>query len=568
MRIPFLVFKFFLVSSLLPGCLSLAAFSDSGGDEAGSAAALLPLLGLSSSGTSDLTSSSEAVMVSGTLRDSGSGEPLNGAEVVFGDASRSEGASLTRSVTNSSGRWAYEVDLPAGTEITLSAEIVYNDVVIGSFVIRIIVTADEVTFELVSFQGSIQLTITVVRPGNSAADITPPVAQLNVDGLSARNTFVARMNGQDFDDVTADEDLIFEFYVKEDIVDTLGGPGIEPEYVFVGPPTTPLGDHLFELKNLPYGKTLYLKMHVVDEAGNRFIAPGDSWFVTFPEDEYVLFMPESSVETGAYVPGAPRLAYGQNMARYGSQAVRGDAVFGKDKIVNISGQRSKYGVLWSDPVTLPLGWYPRSITYGEHKFVAVGDAGLRLIFDGNAYHSALISGGPDLNDIAYGGGVFVAVGDDGRRVRSEDGITWTHDQTAGAPAAADFASVTYGDGVFVAAGGAYTMRSTDGGQTWTDLIHQGSWTGAVAYGHGRFVLSMGDRTFVSTDGGKTWNDPGYDNLDRTYYGKMKFFGGRFILHQDGGRYGAYSTDGVTWYQLGSSWLGFEPAGIVFVDHQH
>jgi photosystem II stability/assembly factor-like uncharacterized protein len=86
-----------------------------------------------------------------------------------------------------------------------------------------------------------------------------------------------------------------------------------------------------------------------------------------------------------------------------------------------------------------------AITWGNGKFVAVGDGGIVVTSENGETWTRqnLIAGHPDLHAICYGNGKFVAVGDDGNYAYSVDGINWTKPgPIAGHP---NLRGIAYGD---------------------------------------------------------------------------------------------------------------------------
>lgn len=111
--------------------------------------------------------------------------------------------------------------------------------------------------------------------------------------------------------------------------------------------------------------------------------------------------------------------------------------------------------------------------------------------------------------------IAVAVGYGTRRVRSDDGVTWTDFVEVNPDGGDDndlLRGIGYGDGVFVAVGGGgagFSMRSTDG-ITWTDENHTlGSFVSDCVWLEGIYVIAGGNGLLArSTDGAVTWEDDG------------------------------------------------------------
>jgi hypothetical protein len=170
-------------------------------------------------------------------------------------------------------------------------------------------------------------------------------------------------------------------------------------------------------------------------------------------------------------------------------------------------------------------------------------------------------------DVTYGNGRFVAVGDWGMSVTSPDGVTWTV-RASGVPRA--LRGVTYGNGRFVAVGDGVILTSPDG-VTWTK---RGSGTYVlygVTYGNGRFVAVGGNGVILTSPDGVTWTmgASGTDDwLLAVTYGNGLFVAvGIRIGDRDGpGIAGAIltSADGVTW-TVRPSWRGNYLQGVNYVN---
>lgn len=155
-----------------------------------------------------------------------------------------------------------------------------------------------------------------------------------------------------------------------------------------------------------------------------------------------------------------------------------------------------------------------SATHGDGKFITVGkpDTGNNVIFysdDGKNWQSAnYTSDNFKLNSVTYGNGKFVAVGDNGAAYYSNDGINWDGPNIiTGTPT---LKSVTYGDGKFVAVGdnGAQgrAFYSLDG-INWiavgdvNPFLGGGNSLNSVTYGNGKFAaVGVGGTIYYSYDG--------------------------------------------------------------------
>jgi hypothetical protein len=159
-----------------------------------------------------------------------------------------------------------------------------------------------------------------------------------------------------------------------------------------------------------------------------------------------------------------------------------------------------------------------SITWGNNKFVAVGDDGkIATSSDGVAWTAVADSTFGDNSriwDIAWGNDKFIAVGETQKMATSSDGITWTSLENS-----FDHGGITWCNGKFVVVGYAGRMRFSSDGTTWTVVEIDGFGSNLndnirdITWGNDKFV-AVGD------------------------YGKM-----------------AYSTDGVVWTAVADSAFG-------------
>lgn len=132
-----------------------------------------------------------------------------------------------------------------------------------------------------------------------------------------------------------------------------------------------------------------------------------------------------------------------------------------------------------------------AVTYGNGKYVAVGDAGIIYVSTDRKVWSPRSSGtSQNLNSVAYGAGVFVAVGESNTRVVSNDGDTWS---TGTIAASFTPKSIVFGNSLFIASGfiGASDsgIYSSPDGTTWTQRLNSVG-TGGV------FSMSWSGTRFV------------------------------------------------------------------------
>ncbi|MCL4385688.1 MAG: hypothetical protein M1326_05175 [Cyanobacteria bacterium] len=149
------------------------------------------------------------------------------------------------------------------------------------------------------------------------------------------------------------------------------------------------------------------------------------------------------------------------------------------------------------------------ITYGNHKFVVVGDNGTILIStDGIHWTKDNSETTNNLKEITYGNNKFIAVGNNGTILTSTDGIHWTK-QNSGT--FEDISIITYGNKKFVAAVGyppGVILTSFDGIR-WISyhLKVEATEFNGICYGNNIFVI-IGSKwlhgiIYISTDA-KTW----------------------------------------------------------------
>jgi hypothetical protein len=114
-----------------------------------------------------------------------------------------------------------------------------------------------------------------------------------------------------------------------------------------------------------------------------------------------------------------------------------------------------------------LNFNPRCITFGNGKYVALGEAGQTAYSTDGASWITSSTGKSDIFDsVAYGNGRFVAIGYNGASYYSLDGITWTAMSGHGTY---DYHFVDYfSSGVWMCCGDGMSCYSTDG-TTWIQM---------------------------------------------------------------------------------------------------
>jgi len=172
------------------------------------------------------------------------------------------------------------------------------------------------------------------------------------------------------------------------------------------------------------------------------------------------------------------------------------------------------GIYWT-AASNPFSSAILNITYGNGRFVAVGDYGkMAHSTDGITWTAVFDSTFPsdmygDIYGIVYGGSAgqekFVAVGLNGRMAYSTNGITWT--AVSNSTFVLDISGIVYGGSAgqekFVAVGKSGRMAYSTDGITWTAVPNStfSSEIRNIAYGNGRFVaVGSNGRMAHSTDG--------------------------------------------------------------------
>lgn len=182
-----------------------------------------------------------------------------------------------------------------------------------------------------------------------------------------------------------------------------------------------------------------------------------------------------------------------------------------------------------------------TITYGNGKFVAIGDASndynVRGAYSEDGINWTRIedietifnSTMDEVRGITYGGGKFIVFGLKGDYTRSiaaysEDGINWTEIEDL---ASGTIKSMTYGNGKFVGVTFSTLVYSEDG-INWTKIENSTVSNAVIAYGDGKFV-AIDDAYIYNSEDGINWNNVGehgvFGNIRCITYGNGKFVAG-------------------------------------------
>lgn len=234
---------------------------------------------------------------------------------------------------------------------------------------------------------------------------------------------------------------------------------------------------------------------------------------------------------------------------------------------------------WLSP--LPVSGNLADVTYGDGRFVAVGDGGIAAFSgDGENWFSLPIPSGVDFNGVAYGNGLWVVAGDNNTAyissdleswtpvviggvniydvefangkfyagtlnagiMSSTDGVSWTQ-VYAGTNAA--ITSIQFLNGLLIAQydsifSNAGTMLLSTNGTNWTTVGLANGIAGRATYGNGMWVFPFTGKRyrFSQTNG----SDLASVDIAHTTT-SMGFINGKFI---DGDYY--VSSDAVTWTQ--------------------
>ena len=199
---------------------------------------------------------------------------------------------------------------------------------------------------------------------------------------------------------------------------------------------------------------------------------------------------------------------------------------GNDKSVMTSSD----GVNWTLRTTPNYSRMWNGITYGNGRFVAVGDTVAMTSTDGINW--AGTTGLMNMEGVAYGNGVFSAIGAVTAQIAtSSDGITWS---VKSAPK--NVRAITYGNGMFVAVGSdssSNAAMSSPDGSTWTARTTPGDsyyWYN-VTYGNKLFVAtayysySSRPNTVMTSPDGITWTAKTPPTIG---YGGVTYGNGRFV----------------------------------------
>jgi hypothetical protein len=261
-----------------------------------------------------------------------------------------------------------------------------------------------------------------------------------------------------------------------------------------------------------------------------------------------------------------------------------DTTFGKSKINAITYGDGKFvavgddkkmaysqdGITWTDVNNKAINFNFEDITYGNGKFVAVGYYGegkIAYSSDGENWIEVKDSSfkKDNIGSIAYGNGMFVAAAkyDNGKWAYSPDGRNWTQVKTF--PFRRKYIDVVYCEGKFFVLdrlGDGKVAYSQDG-VNWTAMdrpLGKDSNVQNLVYGNGKFLAVGNDNTAYSTDGINWTAGPNYiyvpmfsQSQNRNLDNVLVYGDGKFVSAGEGGKM-AYSQDGINWITIADSSL--------------
>lgn len=194
------------------------------------------------------------------------------------------------------------------------------------------------------------------------------------------------------------------------------------------------------------------------------------------------------------------------------------------------------GLGFGNQLFLGLGGDPGSV--GDSKpFVATSEDGITWS------EFVPVAGRNILRRVTWGNDRFVAVGDRGRRATSSDGRTWN--DAPDVKAIDTLVDVACGNGVFAGVGLHGLRMSTTDGLKWTarQIGEEGEHLNTIVWTGDRFVAVGQGATFISPNG-MQWERHG--NRDAPY--TMAFGNGVFVGSSWKGRV-LFSRDGIDWKQV-------------------
>ena len=233
------------------------------------------------------------------------------------------------------------------------------------------------------------------------------------------------------------------------------------------------------------------------------------------------------------------------------------------------------GKTWSASSTTNMGSF-QSVSFGNGTFVAIRSSGTTAWFSNNGISwresspiktvivdDTAVAQSLNLYSITYGDGKFVAVGEnsgfDGSvelSFWSYDGSTWNDGFIDGETSgnSTKYVSIAYGKGVFIAVGGKATSKTTKckisgDGINWSSSLISSTeefWI-RVCYGNELFVAVANSNNIcaVSKDFGQTWSEYTITETSKLWI-DLCYGNGRFMLISSDSDKMFYSYDGINW----------------------
>jgi len=147
-----------------------------------------------------------------------------------------------------------------------------------------------------------------------------------------------------------------------------------------------------------------------------------------------------------------------------------------------------------------------SVTFGEGRFVAVGNEGaLVTSADGATWTSAKSTTDERLRNVVYANGMFVAVGYNGTIITSRDGLNWTQRNSK---TTERLNGVSFGNGLYVALSKTGQVVSSRDGRHWKQGPALNGAFATLGFTNGAFTSVNAEGTAFSSKDAKTWQATG------------------------------------------------------------